>query len=74
VVPRRPIRRWIAVGLLAGAALITAIVVLVGHTHQYRVIWLATTACPSNKKWPFSVEIFYSTGGSGKFQDSVACH
>jgi hypothetical protein len=36
--------------------------------------WLATTDCPSDKKWPFSVETFYSTGGSGTFQDSVACH
>lgn len=35
--------------------------------------WLATTACPASHKWPFSLESFYSTGGSTVSQSTVAC-
>jgi hypothetical protein len=35
--------------------------------------WLATTSCPSTKKWEFEIETFLSTGGSSKFASSVAC-
>lgn len=35
--------------------------------------WLATTSCPSSKKWDFEVETFLSTGGSSKTSSSVAC-
>lgn len=34
--------------------------------------WLATTSCPGGK-WAFEVETFYSTGGSGSYEDAVAC-
>jgi hypothetical protein len=34
--------------------------------------WLATTACPGGK-WAFTVETYFSTGGSGKYEDSVRC-
>jgi hypothetical protein len=35
--------------------------------------WLATTSCPANKKWPFSVSTALSTGGEATFADTVAC-
>jgi hypothetical protein len=35
--------------------------------------WLATTSCPSSKKWDFEVETFLSTGGSSKTASSVSC-
>lgn len=35
--------------------------------------WLATTSCPSSKKWEYEVETFLSTGGSSKTASSVAC-
>jgi hypothetical protein len=35
--------------------------------------WLATTSCPSSKKWDFEVETFLSTGGSSKTASSVTC-
>jgi hypothetical protein len=35
--------------------------------------WLATTGCPKNKRWPYKVETFYSTGGSDVYEDSVPC-
>jgi hypothetical protein len=34
--------------------------------------WLATTGC-SGGRWPFSVETFYSTGGSTTYEDSIRC-
>jgi len=34
--------------------------------------WLATTGC-SGGRWPFSVETYYSTGGSTTYQDSIRC-
>jgi hypothetical protein len=39
---------------------------------RYAKDWLATTACKGGK-WPFSVETFYSTGGSSAFESSVRC-
>ncbi|HMJ37632.1 MAG TPA: hypothetical protein VK501_27245 [Baekduia sp.] len=35
--------------------------------------WLATTSCPANKKWPFSVTASLSTGATVEFADTVAC-
>jgi hypothetical protein len=35
--------------------------------------WLATTSCPASKKWPFSVQTFFNTGGSSTYQSTVAC-
>jgi hypothetical protein len=35
--------------------------------------WLATTACPANKKWPYSSTFDLSTGGSISYDSSVAC-
>ncbi|MCW3004761.1 MAG: hypothetical protein JWQ20_4059 [Conexibacter sp.] len=35
--------------------------------------WLATTSCPANKKWPFSVTTSMSTGTAVKYDDTVAC-
>jgi hypothetical protein len=34
--------------------------------------WLATTGC-SGGKWPYSVETFYSTGGSAVYESSTPC-
>ena len=38
-----------------------------------RTDWLATTSCPANGRWPFSVETFYNTGGSSIREDSLPC-
>jgi hypothetical protein len=35
--------------------------------------WLATTSCPSTKKWPFSISTTLSTGGQADYQSTVAC-
>jgi hypothetical protein len=35
--------------------------------------WLATTSCPSSKKWPFSMTAKLSTGGTINYANTVAC-
>lgn len=35
--------------------------------------WLATTGCPRNRRWPFKVTTFFSTGGRDTFRDTVRC-
>jgi hypothetical protein len=35
--------------------------------------WLATTSCPSTKKWPYQSTFDLSTGGSINYTGSVAC-
>jgi hypothetical protein len=43
------------------------------HTTAGRADWLATTGCPKSHKWPFSLQTFYSTGGSSTFTASTPC-
>jgi hypothetical protein len=40
---------------------------------SYAKDWLATTSCPANKKWPFSVTTFYDNGGQSTFTSSTPC-
>jgi hypothetical protein len=35
--------------------------------------WLATTSCPANKKWPYSVSADLSTGGTINYDSTIAC-
>jgi hypothetical protein len=44
------------------------------HTTAGKGSWLATTGCPASHKWPFSVQAFYSTGGSSTSTASTPCH
>jgi hypothetical protein len=35
--------------------------------------WLATTSCPKNKLWPYSVTTGLSTGGTATYESTTAC-
>jgi hypothetical protein len=40
---------------------------------SYAKDWLATTSCPSSKKWPYSFTADLSTGGSIKYDGTTPC-
>jgi hypothetical protein len=39
----------------------------------YAKDWLATTACPSDKKWPFELTTGFDNGGSATYDGTTAC-
>jgi hypothetical protein len=40
---------------------------------SYAKDWIATTMCPSNRKWKYHVEVHYETGQNAQFDGAVTC-
>jgi hypothetical protein len=62
-----------ALQIVAGVPITLNDITITAGGKSWAKDWLATTSCPANKKWPFSVSTALSTGGQATYQSTLAC-
>ena len=62
-----------ALQIVAGVPIALRDLTVTSGGKSYAKDWLATTSCPANKKWPFSMTANLDTGTSINYASTVAC-